>query len=118
MSGLIEVPPASPTATATPNPAAPLFTSKAYPTILHTSRGAVMKIRASLGSNRGSIRVTVYDRLGSQVAVITGGAQAGQEWDYTWNGTDEDGAALASGIYVVRVQGPGYDDRHKVAVLR
>ena len=113
------------TATATPNPASPNssglgYTSKAYPTILRSSRGANMKIRASSGA-RGSIRVTVYDRLGNQVAVIGNGSPdtaTANVMDYSWNGTDESGAALASGIYIVRVQGPGYDDRHKVVVLR
>jgi len=124
MSGLIEVPVSSPTSTATPAAAisAPSFTSKAYPTILRTSRGINLTVRASLGSGRGSIRITVYDRLGDQVAVITRISTTppcpANYMQYSWNGTDDSGAALASGIYMVRVQGPGYDDRHKVVVLR
>jgi hypothetical protein len=95
------------------------YTSKAYPTILRASRGGMITIKAQ-SAGRADVRVTVYDRLGRQVAVIEGGIldSDAKLWDFFWKGTDESGAALASGIYMIRVQGPGYDDRHKVVVLR
>ncbi len=51
------------------------------------------------------IRLAVYDVTGREVAVLADGIFAPGDFEFAWNGKSSGGAALASGIYFVRLIG-------------
>ena len=38
--------------------------------------------------------------------------------EWRWDGKDESGSEVASGVYVIRVQIAGFDRMHKVTLLK
>jgi flagellar hook assembly protein FlgD/DNA/RNA endonuclease YhcR with UshA esterase domain len=51
-----------------------------------------------------SVRLTVYDALGREVATLVNGEMAAGFQTMTWNATNHDGARVASGVYFYRLQ--------------
>jgi hypothetical protein len=50
------------------------------------------------------VRLAVYDLTGRHVRTLVDGVQAPSRETVAWDGTDERGASLASGIYIIRYQ--------------
>lgn len=50
------------------------------------------------------VRVTLHDLRGRTVRRLVDGARTAGRWEMTWNGTDDQGRAVVSGTYLVRVQ--------------
>ena len=87
--GIEPIPPSGPyilTLTAAPNP----------------SRGAVMLTYRTSG-RLTSVLVEVFDVLGRRVWLLEGGLIETGTHAVEWNGKDNRGAAVASGLYLVRV---------------
>lgn len=61
----------------------------------------------------GRVRLAVYDVLGREVAVLADGAVAAGSHEAPW-----DTAALAPGVYVVRLEAGGHALVHRVTVAR
>ena len=56
---------------------------------------------------RGSAKV--YNLRGAMVRSLADGAIAAGRREYVWDGTDTDGARVASGVYLVRYVFPAQD---------
>jgi len=72
-------------------------------------------------SATGTVTIKVYTQAGSLVKSITAAANCGSTGctgSSDWDGTNSNGAKAASGIYFVKVKGPGLDKIVKVAVVR
>jgi hypothetical protein len=52
----------------------------------------------------GKVTLRVYDTLGKEVAELVRGPRQAAQYHVAWNGTDDDGTAVASGVYLVRLQ--------------
>lgn len=63
-------------------------------------------------------QVTVYNLLGERVRALATGPLEGGEHRVTWDGRDERGAAIASGVYVVRLRAGPWVLQRKVMLLR
>lgn len=66
----------------------------------------------------GHVSVKVYDNSGRLVRTLfEGGRDAG---DYTdeWNGNNSDGTTVASGVYLIRIEGPGVKTTKRVLVVK
>lgn len=50
-----------------------------------------------------SVRVEVFNVLGQRVATLVDGEHAAGRYEVVWDGQDEDGRAVASGLYVYRL---------------
>ncbi len=52
----------------------------------------------------GKVTLQIYSTLGRQVAELVRGPRQAAEYQVTWNGTDDNGNAVASGVYLVRLR--------------
>jgi len=62
--------------------------------------------------------VTVYDVQGKLVKQFNGATSSAAWVDVQWNGTDERGAPVASGVYLYRVRADHYVDVKKMVLLK
>jgi hypothetical protein len=51
-----------------------------------------------------AVRLAVYDLLGQQIKVLVDGVQVPGSYEVQWEGTDENGKAVGSGIYFYRLE--------------
>ena len=67
----------------------------------------------------GRVRLAVYDLRGRRVRLLVDERRAAGRHEILWDGTDDRGAAVASGVYLVGlVDAQGGRARHKVSLLR
>jgi hypothetical protein len=66
----------------------------------------------------GHVIVAVQDAAGRQVAVLADASFGAGPQALTWNGRDDDGREMASGIYLVSLRSDAGLDRRKVMLLR
>lgn len=64
------------------------------------------------------VNVKVYDVTGAVVKTIINGVQEPGYYSMRWDGDDERGRKLASGVYFVTVLARGYSSKHKVVFVR
>lgn len=62
--------------------------------------------------------VTVYDVQGRLVKTFKGQTSGATYVDVQWNGTDEHGSPVASGVYLYRVRADSYVDVKKMVLLK
>jgi flagellar hook assembly protein FlgD len=60
----------------------------------------------------------VFDLGGDVVSILYRGQLAAGDHSTTWNGTNQQGRAVARGIYFIRVVAGGIDEYRKVLVVR
>ena len=65
-----------------------------------------------------NVNVSVFDAAGQRVRLLAAGARTAGEHSIEWNGSDDDGRALPSGIYFYRVQGGGLSETRKLVFTR
>lgn len=75
------------------------------------------QIRFVLPSS-GKARLTIYDILGRRIRTLVDGARPAGEQQVTWDGRDEAGASVASGIYFYRLEASGLTQARKLTLLR
>jgi hypothetical protein len=61
-------------------------------------------------TQKSSVRVTVYDVQGREIKSFTVGAQSAGYQRVVWNGTNDRGNPISSGVYVYRVQASSLGD--------
>lgn len=73
---------------------------------------------------RSSVRIAIYDLQGRIVKSFVLGAQSAGYQNIKWNGTNDQGASLASGVYLYRVnassleRGKSFDKSAKMILLK
>lgn len=66
----------------------------------------------------GPVRLTIFDIAGRRVRRLLDGFEtAGREKYIEWNGRGDGGEKLASGIYVYRLEAPGYHKTRRMTLL-
>ena len=64
-------------------------------------------------------RVVIYNLLGQRIATLVNGVLPSGQYDIVWNGRDQRGRAVASGIYFVRLEtSSGRNFTHKMVLVR
>jgi len=82
------------------------------------------RVGASLAyrlAEAGRVAITIYDARGARVRLLPGGAAGAGEHRAAWDGNDDAGRAVASGLYYVRVEftnGRGEIERAERPLLR
>jgi hypothetical protein len=64
------------------------------------------------------VRVEVYDLAGKRVRSLGAVPAVAGRNQVAWNGRDDAGRSMASGVYAVLITGRGWTDRSKVALLK
>jgi len=82
------------------------------------SRGEKVGIRLST-SRRGRARVLIYNSAGELVVKISDRVFEGPSaWIESWDGTNNSGEKVASGIYIIHYAGPVQSQSRRLAVVR
>lgn len=92
----------------------------AYPSPFSPHLGAgVTRIHHKPGQS-GNVTVKIFDFAMNKVITLVDNQPriGGQEWDEPWNGRDQDGDEVASGVYFFKVESPGQTQWGKVVVLK
>ena len=66
----------------------------------------------------GRARLGIYDLAGREVRLLASGEAAARSGVVWWDGTDEEGRSLPSGVYWYRLTGEGVDERGRVVLTR
>ncbi|MDD4224511.1 MAG: choice-of-anchor J domain-containing protein [Candidatus Cloacimonetes bacterium] len=69
-------------------------------------------------SFRGSVRLDVYNLRGQKVRSLASGVFAKGSHDLVWNGTDDFGQAVASGVYHLRLQAGDSRQIRKITIIK
>src|SRR5262245_42971584 len=67
---------------------------------------------------REKVELRLYDAAGRQVRTLANREFAPGEHDVYWDGTDDDGHSVPSGIYFYQMRTPSFVSQKKLAVLR
>ena len=66
----------------------------------------------------GRVRLTVYDLLGREVAVLAEGHMSAGAHELTWDGRTGDGVPCASGVYLCRLVTPHGSESRRMTLIR
>jgi PKD repeat protein len=66
----------------------------------------------------GQVELSVFNVLGQKVATIANGQFTAGSHEVTWNGTDENGTSVGSGIYFYRIQSADFDQTKKMILMK
>ena len=64
------------------------------------------------------MRLTVLDLAGREVRRLVDGQRNAGDHAVRWDGRDGRGAEVASGTYLVRLEGPGWDETRRLVLVR
>jgi hypothetical protein len=74
-------------------------------------------IRYSLPSDC-RVKLAVYNLLGQLVKTLVSEPQSADDYEVTWDGKNEQGQEVASGVYFLRIDTGELADRRKMVILR
>ena len=66
----------------------------------------------------GKVRLVVYDVTGRPVKVLLDEMRDAGRYQARWDGRDDSGVAVASGVYLYSLETPGYGENKKMVLLR
>ena len=66
----------------------------------------------------GYVRLTVYDLLGREVAILTDGYMSTGTHELTWDGRTGNGVSCGSGIYIYRLVTPLGSESRRMTLVR
>ena len=76
------------------------------------------EIKYVVPTEGGRVRLEIFDVMGRRVRTLVDQIQSGGERSVTWNGCDDSGRSLPTGIYVYRLRAAGADLTQKMLLLR
>jgi hypothetical protein len=89
----------------------------AYNNVFNPARGQKATVKyATAGAGR--LTVKLYTVTGVLVATLFDGEVTSGKGSLDWDGRNLSGAVAASGIYVVRAEGPGLSKTQKIAIVK
>ncbi len=89
----------------------------AYNNVFNPARGQKATIKYAVAS-AGRLTVKLYTVTGVHVATLYDGDVAAGKGSLDWGGQNLSGSVVASGIYVVRAEGPGLSKTQKIAIVK
>ncbi len=66
----------------------------------------------------GDVQIAVFNVLGQRVTDLVNGYQEAGSHEVVWNGKDDAGSSVASGIYFYRIKTSEYSDTKKMVLLK
>jgi flagellar hook assembly protein FlgD len=64
------------------------------------------------------VELTIYNLLGQQIRKLVNTKQVAGSYQIEWNGRDDNGREVASGIYVYRIESAGFIQSKKMLLIR
>ena len=64
------------------------------------------------------IRLEVYNAMGQKIRTLVAGYHLPGAYGVSWDGRDEQGRMVGSGIYLARMVAPGFDRVQKMLMLK
>ena len=77
----------------------------------------VTQLRYNIGCS-ARVRISVYNMLGEKIKTLLDMERSAGDYEITWNGADESGQAVASGVYFIRMEADRQAFSRKVLLLR
>jgi flagellar hook assembly protein FlgD len=77
----------------------------------------VTKIKYQL-PQRTEVKLVVYNILGQPVRTLVNGVLNAGYYEVEWNGRNDAGAPLASGVYIYRFEAEGFQKVQKMILLK
>lgn len=74
-------------------------------------------IKYALASD-GFVRLTVFDLAGRRIATLVDGLQGAGLHQVVWNGTDDEGEAVTSGVYFYKIEIEGKSQTNRMLLLK
>jgi hypothetical protein len=68
--------------------------------------------------DKAGVNVIVYDVRGARVKTLVSGAKAAGHYVAQWDGRDDRGTPVSSGIYFYRMTTPGFATTRKMVLLK
>jgi flagellar hook assembly protein FlgD len=75
-------------------------------------------IRYDVPSPGAHVRIVVYDVTGRRVATLVDGQKSGGQKRVTWNGRNDRGNEVATGVYFYRMTVPGFTQTRKMVLVK
>ena len=66
----------------------------------------------------GSVKLTIYDMLGQEIRALVNEVQAPGMYTVLWNGRNDHGFAVASGLYFYRIEVGNFIQTRKMTLVR
>ena len=66
----------------------------------------------------GDVRLVLFDVAGRQVRVLDSGSKSPGRHEAVWDGRDDAGVGVASGVYVFRLETGGYEQTRKLVLVQ
>ncbi|MBD3333757.1 T9SS type A sorting domain-containing protein [candidate division GN15 bacterium] len=67
---------------------------------------------------RADVRLTIYNVLGQMVTTLIDGTQAAGRYDVIWDGNDESGGSVATGVYFYRLSTEDFTASRKMLLVK
>jgi flagellar hook assembly protein FlgD len=64
------------------------------------------------------VKVEIYNLLGSKITSLFEGKQSAGSHTLTWNGKDQSGNPVASGIYFYKLSTPNFSETKKMMLMK
>ncbi len=64
------------------------------------------------------VSLTIYNMLGQKVRTLVNGQQAAGVYDIVWDGTNDNGVKLASGVYIYRMTAGNFTQIRKLVLMK
>ena len=88
-----------------------------YPARPNPFHGATT-LRFDVPSHTGDARLALYNVRGQLVRTVSGPALTRGRHDWSWDGSDDSGAPVSSGVYFVRLEVDGLAEMEKILLVR
>jgi len=85
--------------------------------VFNPSKGNEAIIRVEL-DKQAHVRVTIYDNRGREIIKVLDEEKEAGFYPIPWDGTDDDGRRVGSGIYIVCMEAGSYTETKKIAVVK
>jgi len=69
-------------------------------------------------SNVGNVEIVVYDMMGREIKTLVSGYHTPSTYQVVWNGTDNRGKIVPSGVYLYRMSSSEFTQVNKVMFLK
>ena len=89
-----------------------------YPNPFNPSTVIPFSIPETPGGNRSLVTVAIYDLLGQTVRTLASEELGPGAYRATWNGRDDQGRELATGVYLCHLRVAGHIQTRKLALIR
>jgi flagellar hook assembly protein FlgD len=64
------------------------------------------------------VTITIYDMLGNRVKTLANGIQEAGNTSIIWNGRDDDGELVSTGVYIYKIQSGIFSQTKKMVLLK